>query len=271
MAEDAAEGVVAVLANDERGDAPTTIIDVTAPLHGVVVQRDEQLVYTPNPNFHGDDAFMYTLRDGDGETSTTEVAVMVLSIDDVPVANADTAEVAEDGQLALAVLDNDTGLGDAPVTILEASVPFHGSLVIDGAILRYTPVADYEGPELFTYTIADRDGQTATAVVTVTVTSVSDPVVAVADTATTEEDSGGVTIDVLANDRVADAPASIHALGVPSHGVVELVAGSVRYLPAAEFFGEDSFTYTVRDGDGDVASATVVVTVVSVDDVPVAA
>ncbi len=45
---------------------------------------------------------------------------------------------------------------------------------------------------------------------------------------------------------------------------------SITYTPNANFFGADSFTYTVSDGNGGTATATVSVTVTPVNDPPVA-
>ena len=45
---------------------------------------------------------------------------------------------------------------------------------------------------------------------------------------------------------------------------------TVTYTPAANYFGPDSFTYTISDGRGGTASATVSITVSPVNDAPVA-
>ncbi|MEZ4363236.1 MAG: Ig-like domain-containing protein [Kofleriaceae bacterium] len=270
VSEDAAETLLDVLGNDDRGDLPAAISAVTAAAHGVVVVRGAEVGYTPAADYHGPDAFTYTLTDADGETSTAAVAIDVVSVDDVPVANDDAATVSEDGEVSIAVLANDTGLGDPPVAITATSAPFHGEVVVAGDQLRYTPQPNYHGPELFTYTVTDGDGQSATAQVTITVESANDLPVAVADVATVSEDSAGVVIDVLANDSIADQPGAVSAVTAPAHGTAAVTAGGVIYVPASDYFGADAFDYTLTDADGDTATATVTIDVRSVDDVPVA-
>ncbi len=46
--------------------------------------------------------------------------------------------------------------------------------------------------------------------------------------------------------------------------------GRSRYAPAPDFYGADSFTYVANDGAADSNEATVTITVVSVNDAPVA-
>ncbi|MCC2605429.1 S8 family serine peptidase [Planctobacterium marinum] len=118
----------------------------------------------------------------------------------------------------------------------------------------------------------------------------------VADTLTVTEDSA-MTLDVLDNDQTRTAvtltsqmnldieykaiatafveasggldAASLELVTQPANGTVELVAGQFRYTPAADFSGNDQFTYKVADGSGKYARATPVsVSVTPVNDAP---
>ena len=92
------------------------------------------------------------------------------------------------------------------------------------------------------------------------------------DTVAVVEDSAPSAIQVLANDSDADGnPLIITAVGAPAHGTTAFSAGSVAYTPAPDYFGPDSFTYTVSDGIGGTALGTVSVSVTNVNDSPVAA
>jgi hypothetical protein len=87
--------------------------------------------------------------------------------------------------------------------------------------------------------------------------------VAADDTGSTVADAP-VTIDVLANDSDADGDAfAIAAVGAAAHGsVTENGDGTLTYTPEAGFVGDDSFTYTINDGQGgsDIAQVAVAVT-----------
>ena len=85
------------------------------------------------------------------------------------------------------------------------------------------------------------------------------------------EDSGTTTITVLSNDSDPEGqPLSITAVTQGANGTVAFPAGGtvLSYQPAANFFGSDSFTYTITDARGDIGTATVNVTVTPVNDAP---
>ncbi|HEY6984944.1 MAG TPA: Ig-like domain-containing protein, partial [Rhodanobacteraceae bacterium] len=76
---------------------------------------------------------------------------------------------------------------------------------------------------------------------------------------------------VLANDSDADGDAlTITAVSAPAHGTAIAAGANVDYTPATNYLGDDAFTYTISDGHGGSATATVHVTVGSPDQPPVA-
>ena len=127
--------------------------------------------------------------------------------------------------------------------------------------------------DTFEYTVADGNGGTAIGVVSVEVTGINDAPIAVDDTPTTDEDTP-VDIDVLGNDEDADDGAVLEVIALDfdtTLGTVSILPNNqVRYVPPLNYFGEDSFEYTMRDEHGVESSATVTVTVNSVNDLPVA-
>lgn len=181
-----------------------------------------------------------------------------------PVAVDDTATVAEDSELSVAVLSNDSDADGDTLTIESFTQGTNGSVVISGSNLVYTPSANFNGSDSFTYTINDGTGLTDTATVSVTVTAVNDNPVANDDSATTEEDVA-ITINLVANDTDIDGDSlSIQSVGTASNGsVVNNGNGTVTYTPNSGFFGSDSFTYVVSDGSA-TDTATVRVTVTEV-------
>ncbi|MFP4207142.1 MAG: Ig-like domain-containing protein [Wenzhouxiangella sp.] len=77
-----------------------------------------------------------------------------------------------------------------------------------------------------------------------------------------EQDSADNRLDVLANDSDPDGDAlALVEVSSPANGEAVISGDAVLYTPAADFFGTDQFTYTIDDGFGGQAMATVTVTV----------
>jgi outer membrane protein OmpA-like peptidoglycan-associated protein len=97
------------------------------------------------------------------------------------------------------------------------------------------------------------------------------PPVAQDDAVTVEQDAPATPIAVLANDSDPDGDTLVvTAVGAAAHGVAVATAAGVDYTPAAGYFGDDSFTYTISDGRGGSAGATVHVSVTAPNHPPVA-
>lgn len=265
--------LIDVLANDVDPEGEALAIDaLTQPANGTVTLEDGRIRYTPAEGFTGSDSFGYTIVDPLGASASTSVTVEVrVTPNTAPVAVDDAVTVAEDGTLRVDVLANDSDADDDALTILEVSAAQHGTAVLEGGQVRYTPSANYHGSEELVYRIGDGRGGEATARVVITVTAVNDAPVAVDDRASVAED-GTVLIEVLANDADLDGEAlTLTIAGAPAHGTAVLEGGRIRYTPAANYHGTDRFSYRVTDAAGASAEAVVTVTVEAVNDLPVLA
>jgi cyclophilin family peptidyl-prolyl cis-trans isomerase len=178
----------------------------------------------------------------------------------------------DEGVQSLNVLSNDTVTGGAVLTITTVSSPTGGGTVTiaaDGRTLNYTSAANFNGAETFTYTVQNQQGIPQSATVTVQVADVNDPPVALNDTFTVFRGSTQNVLDVLLNDTTGvDSPSSeslvISAVSSGSAGgtIERGPSGlTVRYTPAANFTGTETFTYTLSDGRGGTATGTVSVAV----------
>ena len=111
-------------------------------------------------------------------------------------------------------------------------------------------------------TATDTDGNSDSEVWTVSVNAVNDPTTVVDDSATTVEDTA-VDIDVLSNDIDVDIKSAVASVTQGTNGATVIINldGTVKYTPAANFTGDDTFTYTNDESN----SGTVTVTAVNAD------
>ena len=256
---------------DDDGDGISTVTEIAdGALWGTNVDSDLNL------NWYDTDS------DGDGLSDATEgrqdrdgdgIPDYLDRTLDIPVARTDAANVNEDASVNVAVLANDTGLGNVPLTLTIATPPLHGTAIVNvNNTITYTPSPNYNGPDSFVYRVRDADGQSATATVNITVRPVNDVPAAQPDSASLDED-GSATTAVLANDSgLGDAPTTVSIVAQPQHGTARVNAdGTITYTPAPNYNGTDSYRYRVRDADGQTSEALVSLSVAPVNDAPVAA
>lgn len=254
---------VDVLANDTDPDGDTlSIASFGQGNNGTVTQVGNNLVYTPAAGFTGTDTFTYTVTDpaGNLNTATVTVTVTPAGVDpNAPVAGADTVTTTTATAVTVDVLANDTDPNGDTLSIASFGQGANGTVTQVGGTLVYTPVAGFTGTDTFTYTVTDPAGNTSSATVTVTVTASVDPnaPAASSDSATTTAGTPA-TIRVMDNDTDPDGDAlSISSFTQGSNGTVTQDGSNLVYTPASGFTGDDSFTYTVTDSAGNVATATV--------------
>ena len=263
-------GSVNVLTNDVDLDLdPLEVTSNTNGTNGTAVCTVDTCTYTPDANYSGTDSFTYRVSDGGG-TDTGTVNVTVNPLPDPPSATDDSESINEDEAGDFDVLSNDDDPDGDSVSITSKTNGNNGS-VSCASTCTYTPDVDYTGSDSFTYTISDGNGGSDTATVSVTVTPRNDAPVAVGDALSTSEDQAAAS-EVTTNDTDVDGDAvTITAKTNGTNGSVECSTTTCTYTPDQDFYGSDTFTYTISDGKSGTAIGTVNVSVGGVADAPVAA
>ncbi len=195
-----------------------------------------------------------------------------------PAANNDSFTMLEDAATqALNIWSNDSNcaLSTAlPCTVTILTQPLHAQAALvptttqtgNGPTVSYRPVANYNGPDSFTYRITKNGVNSAPATVSISVTPVNDAPTAAANTYTAAVSSQTLTVPatgVLANDVDVDGDALTATLVTgPVDGTLNLAAnGSFTYsLPTPPALPTTrTFTYRATDSGG-LSSATATVT-----------
>jgi VCBS repeat-containing protein len=201
------------------------------------------------------DVFTYRGRDLSGAlTNPTNVTVTLSGSNDAPVAVNDLVSVALNQPTTFNPLANDF---DVDGTLNASSVlvtlqPAFGSLTINNAgQFIYTPSSSFAGTDFIRYVVRDDLGavsnQASISIV------VNEPPVAGDDAVLTYRNET-VTFNPLANDSDPDGSivaGSVAIINPPLRGIaVANEDGTITYQPNPDYFGEDSFTYQVRDNGG---------------------
>ncbi len=178
-------------------------------------------------------------------------------------ANNDSVTTLNSNPITIDVLANDNSSNNGALTVSILNQPESGTASVVQNKIRYQPNANFTGTVNFNYQVKDNAGNTDTASVKIIVTAAVTNVAPIAnnDTATTSFDTS-VTIRPLNNDTDADGDSlSISSVTNPSNGTAVISGNTIRYTPDTGYSGNDSFNYTISDGNNETDSARVTVTV----------
>ncbi|EMR01517.1 Ig-like domain-containing protein [Cesiribacter andamanensis] len=269
VAEDAVLNGSSVLSNDtDVDDQDLTAFVVSTPLHGsLLLQPDGTFTYTPFADYDGTDSFTYKAQDAAGaESNLATVTITISPVNDAPLAQAQSLTTAEDTPLNLTLSGSDAD-GDA-LSYTITTPPAHGSLSGTAPSLVYTPYADYAGSDTFSFTVSDGELSSLPATIALTITPVNDAPVAHGQTLSTPED---VALDLVLMASDLETTTLVYTIGTPpAHGSLSGTAPALTYTPNADYAGPDFFTFTASDGSLTSAEATISLTVVPVNDAPLA-
>ena len=269
--EDSANSInLAHLSYDIEGDDLSISLS-GFPANGDLVNRGATIYeYTPNPDYYGTDSFTYAIDDGNGGNAEGIVTITVDPINDDPIAENGPMVLDEDtvSSVDLAALISDAD--DDNLSISISGFPVNGDLVtISATIYEYTPNPNYEGSDLFKYTVDDGNGGNDEGTVGITVDPVNDAPTASSGTADVDEDDS-VSTDVVALGSDVDLSDTLILSEVTpgANGVVTINGDLAVYTPNADFNGTDSYTFTLQDSGLLTVIETVHVTIKPINDAP---
>ncbi|MCK5194695.1 MAG: tandem-95 repeat protein, partial [Desulfobulbaceae bacterium] len=217
--------------------------------------------YTPQANINGVDTFSYTVSDANGESGVATVTITITPVNDAPTADEQLDFTNEDQVLRGSLTAHDVE-GDS-LTYTIGRNASNGLVIIsaDGSY-SYTPDADFNGSDSFTFQANDGSVYSNSAIVNISINPVNDVPVAYDDSVNVQEnqtatgilqgndiDSGQLTYSIISNGILGTAT------------IVDPATGIYTYTPNGGAHGEDSFRFIVSDGSGESNQATVHVTI----------
>jgi hypothetical protein len=261
--------------------------------------------YFPPTDFKGVDTFEIEVSESwRGQRAKSRVTLTLggTAIPKYPVANPDSATIKGGETGNIDVLSNDTHPEDKALSLQSVENVYNGKVEISDDKISYKAPLNFTGETTFSYVVADTDGGTAKGLVTVNVTKSAEygggeppaeespelepvpiqplpeerpPVLAVDDQAwflwSKNAKKNKVKINVLKND--VGRKKRIISFTQPKHGRLEVQKnrkGQMKrfwyFQTNQSFIGKDQFTYTMRDRDGNEATAVVTVEIKGSDE-----
>ncbi|ELB2754256.1 tandem-95 repeat protein [Vibrio alginolyticus] len=243
----------------------------------VEMNEDGSFTITPSENFYGDIEFSYDVTDGE-EVVAAGLDLTVTPVNDAPEPQDQVFTVGEDGLLTFTDADLLTGATDVEGDNLTVEgVTYTGA---DGVLTdngdgtySFAPNENFNGDVNFTFDVSDGT-DTVTANIDVTVTPENDPPVAGSTSYTVHEDNSITISDeqLLANSSDIEGDVSIDSVSYSGNdGVLEINGdGTYTFSPNENFTGDVSLDVVVVDEDGAVDTTTAGITVLEVNDPPIA-
>jgi uncharacterized protein YhjY with autotransporter beta-barrel domain len=246
------------------GSAPYSTISVTGLPTGLTYTTSTTgatIIGTPTQN--GSFSVTASATDNTTPTPVTKSQIFTLTVGQaIPVAVTDTATTNANQAVTIPVTVNDTG---AITSIAVAGNPAHGTAVVNGLGIVYTPTTNYFGSDSFTYTTTGPGGTSSAATVTVTVAALGVPTSP--PQSASVQPGQSVTLHVGA--AAANGPiTAVAIIGTPASGSAVVGGTDIVYTAAVGFSGNVQFTYTLSNAFGTSAAVTATI---SAGAVPVAA
>jgi len=249
---------------------------LSAPTNGWVEPSGAGYLYHPNTNATGLDRIVFSVTEtnnpqgvqiGPPATVIGVITINVTPVNDVPIANAQSVSLAEDTAKSITLTGYDVESTTLTYTLLSS--PTHGTLTGMVPNLNYTPAANFNGSDSFTFRVGDGAQSSAAATVSITVTPVNDPPTASGASYTLPEDY--YMIFGTSGSDIDGDPLTYTITIPPVHGTLTPYGTSGNnwtYRPSLDYNGQDSFTFVVNDGTVSSSPATVLFTITPRNDMP---
>jgi hypothetical protein len=245
-----------------------TISKVNSNHGDVELKEDGNVLFTPEPDFTVNASFEYVIKDNHGAESApakVEIEIKNIAVDD----SVNHPKNTTGSIRGTFLLENDNKEGE-PLTITAVDNVINGdALLLDNGDIQFTPATNFEGDAQFDYTVIDALGRTDKATVTVNVFNM--PPVAEEDAFTTQPNIELFIskADLLSNDWDINSDAlTLTKVDNPENGSISYRDESIVFTPTADFSGEASFEYTIKDTSEATDTAKVSITVTPPINIP---
>ena len=264
---------ITLTGSDEDGDDLSFSV-LSQPKNGTLSGTAPALTYSPKTNYSGSDSFTYKVNDGTADSNAATVTINVIKKEaDEPVLSLSKAEYEEGEQIKVSFSGGPGNAKDWVGIYKEGLTPGDFDSVqyqyLDGKtsgelIFDPLPSGKYE-----VHLFADDSSEIlASTSFSVKEGAVLNTAPVVVDRSVEVNEDGTVSIKLTGIDEEGD-DLLIHVTSFPENGALSGTASNLTYSPKANYSGSDSFSYKASDGKVFSNTATVTISVASVNEKPV--
>jgi len=271
-----------VQANDIDADGPldtliTSIIQ-TATNGTATVVNDDSISYLPNTDFLGRDTVVYQVCDEANACETDTLFVFVEPANVAPITMSDFITINQNtGDNFINVQGNDSdpnGAADILVTSIIQTAA-HGTVIVaHNDSINYIPTFGYVGLDTIIYQVCDIGNLCTNDTVFITILDINEAPTTEADFLEINKNTSNNLVAVQTNDSDPDGAEDTlitSILIMPTNGTATVINDKdINYTPTMTYFGLDTIIYQVCDTANLCATDTVFITVIDVNEAPVA-
>ncbi len=199
--------------------------------------------------------------------SADDTMITVRPINIAPIATAQSITTTEDAAKPIALTATDANSDPLAYSIVAS--PANGTLSGTAPNITYTPAANYNGSDSFTFRVNDGYVNSATATVTISVTAVNDtPSFSASSYNFAATEDAAFTRQLTASDVDAGDTLTFSKISGPAWLTVS-TTGALSGTPGNAEVGSDAFSVSVRDSANATDTATLNIVIANVNDAPV--
>ena len=251
--------VLQLSAEEYDGDSYSFGI-ISEPTNGSVTLDGANATYTPNQDYNGTDSFTFEATDDTGRMMNVGTATITINpVNDAPVVTTTEVSVTtdEDTSVDITLSGSDVDEDNLTYNVIDLN---NGTVSFIGNIATYLPNQDFNGTDTFTFNVNDGSVDSDNiGTVTISINPINDEPISNAMSVTMNEDeSTQITLDGYDG----DGDALTYSLrSDPQNGSVSLDGAIATYTPNADYYGTDSFNYSVNDGTSESNTSAVNITI----------
>jgi hypothetical protein len=247
--------------DDENSNFPNDfILNIENGSHYIV----EGNVITPEENFNGELSINISVSDTRWLSQNYPLKVSVVSVNDSPIIESNNNVLFTDEDTDFELRLSDLVINDVDSHMFSLNIQEGDDYSIIGN--NITPDANFNGFLTVQVSVIDEEAESNTISLSLQINAINDLPEAVTDSFTVTQDSRDNNLAVLNNDFDVDGDnIIISAISYDGSGMLTLSENkkNLLYSPADNFYGSDSFSYTIKDPSNGTSSSDVLISVKS--------